>query len=106
MVIKQGWQELADKYLQEKNKQTQNNVVWDKVSKLYSDSAAIKLLNTPELVKEYISKYRLYSESEIKLLTTPELVKEYISKYGINDNIIKIIRKKIQEGNDYETKNI
>jgi len=116
-IYKLTFKDLADEYLQTDKEQTSN--VWDKVSELSSDSA-IKLLSTPDLVREYISKYRLYSDSEIKLLSTPDLVREYISKYrlysdsaeikllstpdlvkeyiskwGINDNIKNIIRNNI-----------
>ena len=92
-IYKLTFKDLADEYLQTDKEQTSN--VWDKVSELSSDSA-IKLLSTPDLVREYISKYRLYSDSaEIKLLSTPDLVKEYISKWGINDNIKNIIRNNI-----------
>ena len=60
-----------------------------------SSDSAVELLVTPELVREYISKYRLYSDSaEIKLLSTPELVREYISKYEVNKFLFgKIIKK-------------
>jgi len=79
MTNKNEWKKLADKYLQQDKEQTIK--VWNKIEELDLDSAE-KLLNTPELVKLYISKYRLYSSSvENKLLNTPELVKLYISKY-------------------------
>ena len=89
MTNKNEWKKLADKYLQQDKEQTIK--VWNKIEELDLDSAE-KLLNTPELVKLYISKYSLYSSSaEEKLLNTPELVKLYINKYGINGNLKKVI---------------
>lgn len=96
MIQQKEWQKLADKYLQTEEKQTQNVNVWDKKSEL-SSSSEEKLLNTPELLKLYISKYRLYSSStKQKLLNTPELVKLYISRYGVSDSIREIIQNKIK----------
>ena len=63
---KVDWNVLNDKYCKEEN--VNDKIVWDGVSELYSDSAE-------------------------KLLSTPELVKEYISKWGVSDNIKKIIKK-------------
>ena len=63
---KVDWNVLKDKYCKEEN--VNDKIVWDGVSELYSDSAE-------------------------KLLSTPELVKEYISKWGVSDNIKKIIKK-------------
>jgi hypothetical protein len=34
------------------------------------------------------------ASAEIKLLTTPELVEKYIKKYGINENRLKLIKKR------------
>ena len=82
------WNELKNIYLKEEKATSQE--IWNG-EELSSSSAEIKLLSTPELVKQYISKYRLYSSAEIKLLSTPELVKQYISKWGFDDNIKSII---------------
>jgi len=91
MKQEKGWQDLANKYLQEEE---QTLDVWDRKTELCSSSSEIELLNTPELVKLYISKYDLFSDSsEIKLLTTPELVKLYISKYGLSETIKNIIKE-------------
>jgi len=49
------------------------------------------LLSTPELVKEYISKYELSSDSAKELLSTPELVKEYISKHELDRDTFNVI---------------
>jgi len=92
-----GWQDLANKYLQE---ESQTLDVWDRKTELCSDSE-IKLLNTPELVKLYISKYELCSDSEIELLNTPELVKLYISKYGVSESIKDIIKEMNKKENTF-----
>jgi len=77
------FKDLEDKYLQEDVSST-NVGQWDGISELYSSSAQEKLLNTPELVKLYISKWGLYSSSaEKKLLNTPELVELYINKWKL-----------------------
>jgi hypothetical protein len=82
---------------------SEENVGWSDVEllfessvrKLNSPSEEIKVLKSPELVKEYISKYRLSSDSaEIKLLSTPELVKEYISKHELSSETFDIIISK------------
>ena len=95
---KKEWQELANEYLQKEKKQTNNNNVWDGVSEL-NQSPEEKLLNTPDLVKLYISKWELYSSSAEKLLNTPDLVKLYISKWGINNSLKRITKQK----NDNDT---
>lgn len=64
-----SWQELADTYLQEE-KQEETLEKWDRVSELSSSA-------------------------EEKLLNTPELVKMYISKHGINPNLKEIIKKEV-----------
>ena len=64
MTNKNEWKKLADKYLQQDKEQTIK--VWNKIEELDLDSAE-------------------------KLLNTPELVKLYISKYGINGNLKKVI---------------
>jgi len=57
----------------------------------------MKLLNTPELVEKYITRWRLYSDSAMKLLNTPELIEKYITKWDNNDSIKNIINKKLNE---------
>ncbi len=59
------WIDLKEKYCKEENKDNDLDS-WDGVSKLSSDSA-MKLLNTPELVEKYITKWSLYSDSVVKL---------------------------------------
>ena len=78
----------------------ENELTWKNVEELFNSSikklssysAEVKLLSTPELVKLYISKYELYSDSAVKLLSTPELVKLYISKYRLySDSAVKLL---------------
>jgi len=77
----------------------ENELTWKNVEELFNSSikklssysAEVKLLSTPELVKLYISKYRLYSDSAVKLLSTPELVNLYISRYSVSKDLFEKI---------------
>ena len=69
---------------------------WNKVKEMVEKKFDYKIevvdLSTPELVAEYIKKYRLSSSiAEIKLLSTPELVAEYIKKYELSSSSAKMI---------------